>query len=412
MVLLGLTQIVPVMSWMRRLGDVVVVVVAVIVDLIVWGGARQLRFGGLLPFWIVPTLTVATYSTLLVRRRWPIEVFALQWTYGLAGLIVSGYEPFTGLLVALHAVACRTRTRDAWIVLLACAVPFGVDTYDTAVVGTHSSVVVRAAAIGIVLLTLVATAWGLGRLTYLANDRARLMQEQHAAEATHAIRTERLRLARELHDIVAHAVTAMILQAAGGRTLVGPDDDRIREVFTAVESVGVQAMNELHRLLGLLRSADPEHTGEHYDQQPRLRDIQALIDLSRAGGLDVHAAVEGAPGELDRSVDLAAYRIVQEALTNITKHAGRGAAVNIRTQWSGDRLTISVQNTHGQLRREHGNLARLSSGHGLQGLAERVSLIGGRLETGAVSDGFLVRAELPLRSAHQPGNAALHAESQ
>lgn len=407
-----MTLTTPVMSRLRGVADLFVVAVAAVADLIVWGGDRQLRSGQVLPFWVVPALTVATYSTLLLRRRRPIEVFTLQWVYGLAGVLVPNYYPFAGVLVALHAVACRTRSRGAGIVLLACAVPFGVNTYNSAAFGAHPDVAVTIAANGVLWIVVMAAVWGLGRLTYFASVRARLVQERQAEEATRAVQAERLRLARELHDIVAHAVSAMILQAAGGQTLVGRDDDRIRQVFTVIESVGVQAMNELHRLLGLLRSADTEHAEEHWGEQPGLKDLPGLVDLSRAAGLDVHTSVEGPPGELDRSVDLAAYRIVQEALTNVTKHAGQAAAVNVRTLWSRDRLTINVRNTHGQLRGDRDNPVVLSSGHGLQGLAERVSLVGGRLETGAVSDGFLVRAELPLRLADQPGNAALQAESR
>jgi signal transduction histidine kinase len=235
----------------------------------------------------------------------------------------------------------------------------------------------------------------------MADRRARLAQEAYAHQAAEAVRTERLRLARELHDIVAHAVSAIILQAAGARTLVTTEDGRVRQAFTVIESAGVQAMNELHRLLGLLRTVDPDQTaGTDFDDlQPGLEDLPALVDFSRASGLDINLVVEGRRARLDRSVDLAAYRVVQEALTNATKHGGRTVHVHVHYVLPEQQVSIEVRNLR-ESSQPATTVDSLSSGHGLIGLAERVSLVGGRLRAGPVGDGFLVRAELPL---NQPG---------
>ena len=395
------------MPRLRRIGQVSVVVLAATVDLLVWRGARDLRGGGTLPFWVVPTLTVVVYPVLLFRWRRPVEVFAVLWTYGLAGLIVPLYGPFAGLLVALHAVACRTRTRVAVSLFAACTIPFGINTYNNATTATGDNFFAILIVAGVLWAAFSATIWGLGRFTYLAERRSRLMRALQAKEAEDAVRTERLRLARELHDIVAHAVSAMILQAAGTRALMSPhQDEHVRKALTVIESVGVQAMNELHRLLGLLRSVDPDRADSAYEQ-PGLDDVPALIELSRDSDLEVEAIVEGRPAQLDRSVDLAAYRVIQESLTNATKYGGRATSVRIHVGWGQDHVMIAVRNTRGAPMRDVPVPPQMiSSGHGLLGLAERISLLGGRLEAGPDSNGFLVRAELPLSRAEQASVAA------
>ena len=389
-------------SYLRRAGDVAVIVLAIIVDLVIWHGDRQLITGATLPFWVVPALTTLVFSTLLVRWRHPSAVFWVQWTYALAGLLVPGYEPFAGLLVALHAVACRARPLVARTAIIACVVPFAIDSYNSTA-DLNGGIAFATSAL--LWTVLSGTVWALGRLSYAARRRAEKERELQAAEGEAAVRAERLRLARELHNVVAHAVSAMILQAAGARTLVHPRDDRVRQSLEVIEVAGVQAMAELHRLLGLLRSVDPASANDVYEHQPTLKDLPSLIDLSRASGLVVDLAAEGEAAELDPSVDLAAYRIIQEALTNTSKHAGQGAATRIHLRWHSDGLTITARDTAGLDRPGRSRARPLSSGHGLIGLAERVNLVGGQFESGAVAGGFLIRAELPLSAARRPAAA-------
>ena len=134
-----------------------------------------------------------------------------------------------------------------------------------------------------------------------------------------------------------------------------------------------------------------------------MADVAPLVELARTAGLDVETVVDGTPGVLDPSVDLAAYRVVQEALTNAVKHGGRGAAVRVHCAWAPDGLTVTVRNASGWPRADGEALAGLSSGRGVAGLTERVSLVGGRLEAGPVAGGFVVRAELPLARAGAVG---------
>jgi len=286
--------------------------------------------------------------------------------------------------------------------IIACVVPFAIDSYNST---ADQNGGVAFATSALLWAVLSGTVWALGRLSYAAKRRAEKERELQAAEGEAAVRAERLRLARELHDVVAHAVSAMILQAAGARTLIHPRDDRVRQSLEVIEAAGVQAMAELHRLLGLLRSVDPDSADDVYEHQPTLKDLPSLIDLSRASGLVVDLAAEGEAAELDPSVDLAAYRIIQEALTNTSKHAGQGAATRIHLRWHSDGLTITARDTVGLDRPSRSRARPLSSGHGLLGLAERVNLVGGQFESGAVAGGFLIRAELPLSAARRPAAA-------
>lgn len=390
------------LAWPRGLAWQVPIAAAGLgVELLVWGGARDLRFGDQqLPVFLVPLVAVAVFAPLVVRRQWPVQVFVVQWIYALTGaLLVPDFEPFAGLLIALHAVAERCRPRVAWPLLGLTFVPLGINSYNGAAGRVHTSTSLAAsmAANGLLYAVLFVGVWGIGRLAYAADVKSRRAREAQLADAAMALRHERLRLARELHDIVAHAVTAMIWQAAGARTLLSPQDTNSREAFLGIEKSGAQAMEELHRLLSLLRSVDPDLD---YVQQPGLRDLQSLVSTSRRSGLDVELTVEGTPVSIDESVDLAAYRVIQESLTNTAKHGGQGATTRVRLSWSAERLLISVRDHAGTAPNTTLNGSARSPGYGLEGLVERVSLVGGEMVFGPVPGGFFVRAELPTTRAH------------
>ena len=381
----------------RRWRGTAIIVIAAAFDLWVYSGDRELRGGGLAPEWLVPTLTVLVFATLYLRWRHPAPVFAVTWTLGLAGLALPNYAPIAGMFVALHAVGRQVTTRLSVALLALAAVPLTINNVNI-ITEPGAPPDVRGSVVTLVWLTvawsLIASAiWAVGRISYRSARRAVLLQEAQAAEAAEAVRAERLRLARDLHDIVAHAVNAMILQAAGARAHLRPGDGRVQEALADIETAGVQAMQELHRLLGLLRAVEPD-LDEDTTPQPGLADIPALIKTSRTAGLDVESDVEGTPGTLDRSVELAAYRTVQEAVTNAMKHGGVGTHLRLRQTWDDNRLTITARSNPGLT----GRTAPLpSSGVGLRGLAERVGLVGGQLDAGRTGDGFLLRAELPRR---------------
>ena len=211
-----------------RVGDVLAVGLALAVDLLVWGGDSRLRTGGEAPAWVVPVLSVLVLGMLFLRWRHPLPVFGLLYLHGLAGLVLPDYAPFTGLLLALHAVACRTPRAVAVPALLLCVLPIAVDTGNAAPAGTPDQLF-KITITGALWSCLFVAVWAFGRTTHAADRRTSLVERLRADEAAEAVRAERRRLARDLHDIVAHAVTTMVLHAAGARTLVDPRDERVRD---------------------------------------------------------------------------------------------------------------------------------------------------------------------------------------
>jgi signal transduction histidine kinase len=244
------------------------------------------------------------------------------------------------------------------------------------------------------IAVLVATT-ALGRFAFASTQRAAFVEQENAARAAEALRNERLRLARELHDIVAHSVSVMLLQAAGAKKLVSERDNALLQPLGVIQDVGIQAMNELHRMLSVLRTA--ASGDDSLERSPGLEDLPRLLELSRMSGLTVRHEVEGIRRRLDASVDLAGYRVIQEALTNASKHAGPTATVEIRQRWSDDGLSISVMSS-GSSSAPAAGARSLSGGFGLQGLQERVAVVGGTFSAGPAADGFMTRARLPLTS--------------
>jgi signal transduction histidine kinase len=217
--------------------------------------------------------------------------------------------------------------------------------------------------------------------------RAQFAERERDRVAQEAVLEERARIARELHDVVAHSVSVMVVQAQAGPRLLG-DPDQARGAFRSIESSGREALGELRRLLGVLRTGDDQPV---IAPQPGLGGLQSLVDQVRDAGLRVQLRVEGAPVQLPAGIDLSAYRIVQEALTNALKHAGEAEA-EVLVRYDGTALELEVVD-NGSGAGEGGS----GSGHGLIGMRERVALYGGMLETGARNGhGYAVRARLPL----------------
>jgi signal transduction histidine kinase len=238
-----------------------------------------------------------------------------------------------------------------------------------------------------VLLVVLAVMLLVRRVVGDRERRAQLAERERDLAAREAVAGERARIARELHDVVAHSVSVIVVQAqAGPRLLAEPA--QVRDVFHSIETTGREALDELRRLLGVLRTRDEQLP---VGPQPGLDALQPLIQQLREAGLRVELRVEGEPVRLPPGIDLSAYRIVQEALTNTLKHAGPAEAeVTVRYHHSTLELEI-LDNGTGAPARVNG------SGHGLVGMRERVALYGGSLEAGARNGhGFGVRARLPL----------------
>jgi len=218
-------------------------------------------------------------------------------------------------------------------------------------------------------------------------DRAERLEGEREEQAQLAVAEERGRIARELHDVIAHGVSVIVVQAQAGPHLVG-DPQRVIGVFRAIESSGRDALVELRRLLGILRSEDEQLA---IGPQPGLGSLQSLVEQMRASGLPVQLRIEGEPVHLPAGIDLSAYRIVQEALTNVVKHAG-DASAEVVIRYGARALELDVvDDGHGRTPSRNG------SGHGLIGMHERVALYGGTLEAGNPDGGgYAVRARLPF----------------
>jgi signal transduction histidine kinase len=296
-------------------------------------------------------------------------------------------------LLATYAVGAHSDGRRAVLGLLLSTVPATAWMVIQLRAGEDPSEMVQP------VLVLIA-AWVAGRISARRQHRAELVEhraaqvESGAADiAREAAERERSRIARELHDVVTHGMTVMVVQAQAAQTLAGSDTDRARDAMRAVEDAGRTALVEMRRLLGVIRSDGP--VGEPGDRapQPRLDDLPNLVERVREAGLPVSCSIDGDRARVPAGVGVCAYRIVQEALSNVVRHGGAvPARVGVRI--TGSTVEVDVQNepptrplppvTQG-------------SGKGLAGMRERVAVFDGRLEVGPTRDGgFAVHAALPL----------------
>ena len=224
-------------------------------------------------------------------------------------------------------------------------------------------------------------------------ERAAGLEREAAQRESAAVAAERRRIARELHDVIAHSVTLMTVQAGAARLLLAEDPNRAREPVLSVEDTGRHALVELRRLLGILRADEGEAS---LAPQPGLSRIDDLLTRTRRAGLPVELAVAGEPRDLPPGVDLTAYRILQEALTNAHKHAGPARA-HVSLRYGAEALELEVTND-GPLAPNGGD----GVGHGLVGMSERVALYDGTFEAGPrAGGGYAVCARLPIEVREQ-----------
>lgn len=304
--------------------------------------------------------SVAAYA----RRPWPTLALAL------------------GLLGALLTTA-RLWTVPDWV----SPAVGGPAAFDT------TALVPRAIILG-GLLSVVLAAWALGRFrgvraAYLGQleERAREVTEREARKVAQAAAEERTRVAREMHDIVAHSLAVIVRQAEGGRVAGEHDPALALRSLDVVATTGREALDDTRTVLGRLRSDGAD--GRPGQGDPAVEDVPALVARVRDTGLPVDLTVSGTPVPLSPTARLAAYRVAQEALTNVVKHAGDGARARVLLVWAEDSLTVSVEDVGGTPPPPAGG------GHGLLGMRERVALEGGELHTRRLEDGFLVRASIP-----------------
>ena len=337
----------------------------------------------------LPLLLLITLS-LVLRRRAPWVALGTAFAAAVVpSFVVAHTLFFFGSLLPLGLLvysAARYAERSALLVLLAPAAllvvyPLHLRPFDGADY-----------AFGAVLF---GAAWGTGRLVrrlerqrLLLADALAAQERERAARERALLLDERARIARELHDVVAHAVSVMVVQAGAARFALGADEDEVRERLLSVEETGRTAVRDLRRLLELLRAEDEEDGGP----QPGLAQLPTLVDELQKAGLPVRAEIDPPPASLPAALDVTAYRVVQEALTNVLRHSdAQWAALEVRV--TDDVLVLQVADGGPPRPRSS---ERLSTGHGLVGMRERAGLFGGALAAGPCDGGWRVRAELPL----------------
>ncbi len=243
------------------------------------------------------------------------------------------------------------------------------------------------------------TPWLVGRSRRARGLRAELLEREQRQRERAAVGEERSRIARELHDVVAHSVGAMVAQAQGAARVLDRDPERAREALEAIERTGRTALDEMRRSLGVLRRNDSDAP---LAPEPGMDRLAALVAQARDSGLQVELVTEGEPALLPSGVDLSAYRIVQEALTNALKHAGP-VRTRVAVRYSGEQLELEIADDGAPAGRAATKAASENGGgQGLVGMRERVALYGGELHAGLRPEGgFVVRASLPLGSSSE-----------
>jgi signal transduction histidine kinase len=325
----------------------------------------------------------ASHLPLVWRRRAPVVVF---WTgLGLAGAalttssaaVVQGVYPESLALVAVYAVARYRPRRYLWPVLAVLEALLVVVAWRQEQWWTSLAFGTSALAATVLLGITVST-----RQAYLAEleERARRLERERDQQAQLAVATERARIAREMHDIVAHNLAVMIALADGAAFTATVAPERAVDAMQQVSGTGRQALAEMRRLLGLLRDNEPPPAPSELVPQPGLDDLDELIDQIRAAGVRVTLTREGVAGARGPGAGLAVYRIVQEALTNTLKHAGPQASAQVRLRYTAAGVDVEV--TDDGARRPAPPAAATAGGHGLAGMIERAASYGGHLEAG------------------------------
>ena len=382
-------------AWLRRHPQLVDAFLALLIGLLGTGAVTGPHLTIRLPITVLLVIPVA------FRRKYPVPAFTAAAFAGAVQVVVTQAGPSgsdLAIVVLLYTLAAYRPRRESVTGLAACLL-------GSAVAVGHW-MPGRASATGITLLDRIFVgsvmfggtaliAWVLGdsmryRRAYYAalEERAARLEAERDAQAKISAAAERARIARELHDVIAHNVSVMVVQADGASYALRSEPERASQALAAISSTGRQALAEMRRLLGVLRSGD---SGAGLAPQPGLEQLRELLDQARAAGLSVALNLEGTPHPLTEGAELAAYRVVQESLTNTRKHGGVLAAATVTLRYQRDGLVVQVTDDG------RGDVAAADGpGHGLTGMRERIEMYGGTIKAGPLpAGGYRVIARIP-----------------
>ena len=371
-----------------RLDQLVGVALWVEIELQVW-------LGHSIPDRLYATLAGAALGgAVALRRRWPLSAVSVvlvfmtvRMLFGERGNLSNAAGVQVGVILLFYGLgAFAPGRRSVWMLAAAIVVT---SLNQLTKPGGGVAAVFPMEAFAVWLPFAIGRALRARAARELASrDAAERLDAALVTSGRAAAYDERSRIARELHDVIAHSVSVMVIQAGGARLVMGDEPDRAEQSLRSVERAGHDALVELRRLLGILGDGDPHALAP----QPGLRDISPLLAHAQESGIAVNLSVDGPPIAVPPALDLCAYRIVQEALTNAIKHAAPAHA-SIAVRWRESVLELEISDD-GRRRR---SFKRATGGHGIVGMRERVALHSGSFEAGArPNGGFTVRACLPL----------------
>ncbi|UED85617.1 sensor histidine kinase [Streptomyces profundus] len=349
--------------------------------------------------------TVLLGVVIMLRRRWPAHMLGLAIVTGLFQFWadVHPIPADFALLVITFTVAARP---ERWpsrmgLVMSVAAPALSAMRWPTSEEESLPSRVISA----IFLAVAFCLAWVLGdslrtRRAYYAEleERAARLELERETQARMAVAAERARIARELHDVVAHNVSVMVVQADGAAYVLNSAPEQTLNALKTISGTGRQALTEMRRLLGVLRTEESQVSAQDYVPQPGVEQLADLVDQVRDTGLPVEFRIAGTPRPLPSGVELTAYRIVQEALTNTRKHGGPDAGAMVTLEYGGEALTVLAEDDgRGAQQELYEGRGADGQGHGLIGMRERVGMVNGLLVAGPrPGGGFRISATLPL----------------
>ncbi|MEU3272265.1 histidine kinase [Saccharomonospora sp. NPDC006951] len=378
-------------------GDILIAVLVLLIDVAFFLVVGNAPNGDISPWYVTLPVDLATVAPLIVRRKYPL--FGAY-----AVLVIGAVHAALELGAAAAVVSCifvysvvvyvSRRAGVGYLVLMLAATIIQLRVQATEQWVTDSAVV------GLLLIL----CWGLGefvsaRRAYQAEVEARLhlleTERDHATKI--AVAEERARIARELHDVVAHAVSVIVVHADGASYAIRSDPELARTAVRTISETGRGALAELRRLLEVLRDDRPDERPRV--PQPTAGDLAELADRMRTAGLPVELDIDADFAELPAGVSLGVYRIVQESLTNTLKHAGSGARARVSVHVAGERIAVDVSDDGAGKARPVSSAARtFPGGNGVIGMRERASVYGGTLDIGPTAGGgWKVSARLPVR---------------